>query len=93
MPRRNLPNINPNGARWRGVRVHKLSNHFDTTLSPVDRARMGKEYRSVMCLVAAYIDAGFTVKYSERLQPYSPSHRIKETPITVADIDCIPPEN
>lgn len=69
MTRRNLPDINPNGATFRGVRVHqehRAANRRRKYIHTDDRATLSAVWRRVMAIVWRYQAAGFAVEYSER---------------------------
>jgi len=76
MARRNLPNINPNGVTFRGVRVHgygKRQNHRRGWPREFggyhdDPFRLSLVWRRVMAQVSAYQAAGFSVTYTERFE-------------------------
>jgi hypothetical protein len=64
MTRRNLPDINPNGARYT-VRVEANSKHAWQNM-PNHHGTLSTAWRSVMKIADAYRAAGFHVSYSER---------------------------
>jgi hypothetical protein len=64
MTRRNMPDINPNGARYT-VRVEAKPRHNWHHL-PDHHGTLSTAWRQVMKIADAYRAAGFDVSYSER---------------------------
>lgn len=95
MTRRNLPDINPNGARFR-VRVEGKPRAA-WRHAPDHHGSLSRQWASVMRIVEAYQAAGFHVSYSERWTDGRPGsaiedHKRTRSSFRIADIVCTPPD-